>query len=336
MAQKDDLSQIAEQYNDCNEHVDIKKFVEYHRGEIADSTLIQYIRYLSDLDFNPLKETTKIEEFDEWTREKSRSDDKFGKDSHKRNSRDRYRYFSYLALKKYLKARGRKELINKIPTESFEPPKSKKQKIYYNREQIEKLREKAESSDLRLAITLMFYSGLRTYEVLNITPEWFDFFEEGIKITIPPEYAKASRKNIEEEETFLDSRFEDEIKEYIKNHYNADGEYQELYKELEEEEGFEPLIEFVDGSDKGFMDLARERYAMYRELRKLAEKSGINKASRITPHKLRKSFIHHISDDLDLEKVSDLARHGSTDLTKNYYLQQEDEEKLNNYNKAFS
>lgn len=133
---------------------------------------------------------------------------------------------------------------------------------------------------------------------------------------------------------------------FIKEKDEGEDETGESIEVSEVEE--EPLFNFVADSGKDFKALARERYRLTRELQDLAIKCGIDperkddpekekEVDRITPHRLRKGFVHHLyegEDGLSLKRTSNLARHDNTEITDKHYLDIEKEEMRQDYQKV--
>lgn len=338
----DDVNRIIEQYPDSS--VDLEAFAGYWTGEVSDSTIIQYIRYLHALDVE-IEDgklvykfmdypTTDLEEYINLI------SDRVGKEKVRR---ERCKYFSYLALKKYLKALGRTDLVPEKP-QGLSNPDSKRQTFKLSKEKVERIRAAVDSDMDELAVILMFYSGLRSYELLNITAEWIDFEagDDEPDIRIPPEYAKGKKGNPNPEYSFLLPRFKQRLKQYIKQFYDWDGEYEELYKELVDGEDleFKPLFQYQEDEEQVEQKtediLARERWHLTQMLKSYAQEAGLNRWQEVTPHVLRRSFINHTYDQLgDLSITSDLARHDNPQLTDEYYLSREQEERKEAYGEAY-
>lgn len=340
--QDKDLFSIAESLESDNDPIQYQEFAEYHNGEKADGTIVQYLRYLSHLDFNPTLsdpepstvevENFSLSDFKRWATLKAKKRDV---------DTTRFKYNTYVALKSYLEAVGETQKLQKLPqSKQVEKPSSKSPTTYYTEEQVQKMLEAVSenNSQLRQAIIQMFYAGMRSYEILNMKPNWYEFTEnEAIEIEIPSEYAKG-KKTQKPEYCFLPARFKEEIQNYILDQHDTEIEdFQEFIQETDTED-LNYLFDFIGDSDKDFRALARERYHLNKELEKVAEKSGINKAEKISAHRLRKSFIHHIyegdEEGLNLSRTSNLARHSNTDLTDSHYLNIEKRENKQDYQKV--
>lgn len=338
-----DLFAIAESLQSEEDPINYQQFVNYHSDEKSDGTLIQYMRYLSHLDFNPMvndpePSTVEIEnfslsDFKRWATLKAKK---------RQVDTTRFKYNTYVSLKSYLEAMGETKKLRELPeSRNMEKPSSKSPTTYYTEEQIQKILDSVfdNNQQLKLSIIHMFYAGMRSYEILNLKPSWYEFKEdEAIEIEIPAEYAKGKKNNKEPEYCFLPSRFKEEIQNYILAQYEMDKkDFQEFIRETGREE-LQHLFDYIGESDKDFKDLARERYHLNKELEKSAEKSGINKAEKISAHRLRKSFIHHIyegdEEGLNLSRTSNLARHQNTDLTDKHYLNIEKRENKKDYQKV--
>lgn len=339
--QDKDLFSIAESLESDNDPIQYKEFAEYHNGEKADGTIIQYLRYLSKLDFdptvnNPEPSTIEVEnfslsDFKRWATLKAGKQD---------CDNDRFRYYTYLALKNYLEAIGETEKISNLPpSQNIPKPDSTPPSNRYDEEDVKKMLEETDDDQLRLSIIHMFYAGMRSFELLHIKPSWYHFSsKDAIEIKIPSKYAKGKKSSKKPEYCFLPKNFEEDIKDYIKEKNDDGDETGESIEVSEAEE--EPLFSFVSDSDKDFKALARERYWLTKELQDLAIKCGIDpekdkkEVDRITPHRLRKSFVHHIyegEDGLNLSRTSRLARHENTDLTDKHYLNIEKQESKEDY-----
>jgi integrase len=346
MEEDQSILDLVEKYEGKNQHIDFEEFWNYWKGELSDGSIVQYIRYLSHLDFDPTVEDPQpelldedtdfgLEDFKEWSREISRK--RFDKSEGNKNTRDRFQYNVYLALKKYLKAKKENELLEKLPSaNSFDKPTSKDQTIRYSEEQVQKMREVCENTTVDLSIVLMAQSGLRAYEVLNMTAEWLEFKDDRIEIRIPGEYAKGRKNNAKPEHAFLSTEHEQSLKQHIKELYDTDNEYQELLKEISEEGDYRPLFNYIDDSNKTFEDLHKERYQLNRLLKEKAKKAGLNNAESISAHKLRKSFIHEVQGQTnDLSKTAQLARHKDPSTTQEFYLQLDKSEQVETYKEVF-
>lgn len=344
MAGDKDLYEVAEYYDTDSNDIQFDELIEYFKGDISDQSLAQYIRYLGEIDFNPLadqpetsildKDDFDLSDFYEWSREKARK--KFGTSSEKRNSRNRFQYHCYLALRKYLKA-TEPEKVSDLPDSSvFTQPESRRHAVKLSREQVEKMKEEADLK-LETAVTLMFYAGVRSFALLHLTPEWLEFKEDMIEVEIPPEYAKGQKQNRKAERTYLKPEFEELLKNYIKDFYEWEDSYSELVSEMSEKDiEAKPVFNFIEGSEKTYYDLHRERYHLNQQLKELARKSGLNQPEEISSHEFRRAFINEVYDsNKDLAKTSDLARHKSAATTDKFYLNRKEEEKKETYSQAF-
>ena len=340
--QEKDLFAIVESLQSEEDPINYQQFAEYHSNEKADGTLIQYMRYLSNLDFNPMVkkpepstvdiENFSLSDFKRWATLKAKK---------REVNTTRFKYNTYVALKNYLEAMGETEKLRELPeSRQINKPSSKSPTTYYTEEQIQKILETvSDNKQLRLSIIHMFYAGMRSYEILNLKPSWYEFKEnEAIEIEIPAEYAKGKKNNKEPEYCFLPSRFKEELQNYILSQHDTDTEdFHDFIRETDREE-LQHLFDFIEDGDKDFKALARERYHLNKELKEVAGKSGINKAEKISAHRLRKSFIHHIyegnDEGLNLSRTSNLARHQNTDLTDKHYLNIEKRENKDDYQRV--
>lgn len=345
----DDLNEIADDYTGEKYQpvkADLHSFVNYYKGDLAKGSIIQYLRFLAELDFDPLAEKPEpkeididdfhLDQFQRWTRKKSRT--KFGTSDGKSNSRHRYQYLSFLSLKKYIKSQKPKLLQYLPESRSFTKPTSQKHTLKYTEDQIQDMMMAVSNNrKLFLGITLMYYGGMRSFELLHLTPEWLEFKEERIEVEIPPEYAKGQKENREKEFTFVKKLYEQDLKKYILDHYDYDGSYEDLVENLSDQEEFEPVFNFAEDTEKTYQDLMRERHHLNQKLKDAAQRAGLNQADEFSSHKLRRSFIHKVYDSSnDLSRTAQVARHSKPNTTEEFYLQRDKEERFDTYREAFS
>lgn len=327
-----DMDELAEAQQSEDSPLDYSKFVSHWKGEISRGTIAQYMYYLNYVDFELNEENIKA--FGEWAIQKSKQE--FGESDEDRNKRYRMRYYTYLALKKYLKAIQPHLTQHLPPTQEVTKPRIGKKDTRYSRDQVERLVNQASNQKLELSIILMAYSGLRSYELLHLQPSWLEFKQDRIEIEIPPQYAKGDRKNAESQYCYLKPIYEDQIKNYIKSCYDQYESFSNLTERIAEDEVDDKhVFNFIDDSEKTFQDLARERYWLNEKLKDVGEKSGVNKAEKLTSHRLRASFIEFIQDSTkDIAKTKNLARHKNIETTGRY-LESSEKEKIETYQKAF-
>ncbi|MFB6213679.1 MAG: tyrosine-type recombinase/integrase [Candidatus Nanohaloarchaea archaeon] len=343
----DDLHELVDYYEEQEKYqpitVYLHGFVNHYKGDLSKGSIVQYLRYLAYLDFDPLDENpepedVKIEDFhldrlQEWTRAKARK--RFGESGEKLNSRNRFAYMTYLALKKYLKMADPSLLPYLPDSEQFEKPYSQPKTIYYSETQIQDLMMASENRKVFLSIALMYYAGLRSYELLHLTPEWLEFKTDRIEIEIPPKYAKGQKNNQTSEITFLKKIYGEDLKQHIKDQHNYDGDYHQLVSQLVDQESFQPVFNYKENSQKSYRELMKERYELNQKLKETAKKAGFNKAEKISSHKLRRSFIRKVYDSTkDLSRTAQVARHKSPETTQQY-LHLDKEEQLETYQEAF-
>lgn len=312
----EDLKSIIDDYKDkTTDEIDLEAFVRYWTPELSKGTLVQYIRYLSKVDFELTEDN--LEAFDSWARTKA-DHIEFSTKEEDINTRSRFTYNTYLALRKYLKSTDEDQKIQALSTE-VKKPQSESRTNYFAEDQVQKLIDTASQPRDELAIILMFYSGLRSYELLNLTPEWLEFRESEILIEIPSEYAKGRRQNPNSEMAVLKPGYGEKLKQYIKDQYSFSGEYSQLYKELAEgEKEFQTLFNFKENTAKSFQDLWKERYYINKMLKEALKRAEINK-DKISAHDLRRSYMHHTYNNLnDLSKTAQLARHEDPQITQEY------------------
>jgi hypothetical protein len=83
MEEDQTILELVEKYEGRNQYIDFEKFWSYWKGELSDNSIVQYLRYLSNLDFDPTSDDPQpdildedsdfqLEDFKEWCREVSR------------------------------------------------------------------------------------------------------------------------------------------------------------------------------------------------------------------------------------------------------------------------
>ena len=65
-----DLHKIADSYD--NEYIDFKKFVNYYKGDKSENTIVTYMSFLGQINFNSEK-TGNLEIFDNWARRRTKT-----------------------------------------------------------------------------------------------------------------------------------------------------------------------------------------------------------------------------------------------------------------------
>jgi len=348
------ICEIIKNYDE-NHHLDFQAFLSYYRNDLSKSSIIQYARYLQYIDFDPTAENPEpdIEVFEQQDKNFQLSDYKYWAVKKLRQTtdqdidRDRWIYTTYLAIKRYLEAIGREELKKELPEpKEIKKPQNNKQTFRLSEEQIEKLISAADTEDLRLAIILMAYSGLRISEVLQLRPDFLEYQEERVEILLDPKYLKGREKIDTTDTAFLDKKYAPALKEHIKSTYKWGGRYKSLREDIADKNlkprpiiNLHPELKEKVTSDelfeKTFSQLHRERQKSNSTLKKTARRAGINKYDKVTCHTLRRSFIHQIQDTVgDLNRTSQLARHSEIESTRQY-LELEKAEMAKTYDQVF-
>jgi integrase len=363
--QDESLDSIFEDYADhqSDNYIDFEKFLAHYRGDLSKNTLVTYGRALKFMDFDPSSDSPKPECLDEdekekfdigqfeslWARRKMK--EVVGKGQGKRPTRNRQAYLCWLGLKKYFKAIGEADKIDELPSsDEFNNKKSsggsskKKdednnsyEKVRLKEHQVRKMMDAADEK-IEAVLICLYFGGMRSFELLNTTHSWFDFTkEEKIKVRIPAEYAKGKRGNRDSESLLIKKEFQEELQNFIlKVHGCEEKDYKEFLKENEDSKY---LFNFKKETEKNFKDLVTERWRLWEELRYVAnEKTSLDKeyAENLSSHDFRGSHIERVYDTIkDLKKTASVARHGSSETTEKYYLQEDKEEKLDTYKQAF-
>lgn len=293
-------------------------------------TVIQNIRYLAWWS-EPFTKRN-VRNVVDWAQDEaaSRFDDQ--------NSRNRFVYNLYLAVKHYIQAMGEKQLIGEDLPDSRDVPKpsANPNTTRFTEDQVQRMMAQASTEELRLAIACMFYGGMRSAEIFACTAEWFAFESKAVEVEIPAEHAKGRQDGDPEPEwAYLPTDYANALKQYIKQQYGWDGEYADLYAELADEDQhgeFWTLFNFGDNlpesEEKSLKRIRNERYHLDKKLKQMAKKAGINDWDDITPHSLRRSSIFHIYDkNKDLNKTAEVVRHKDPKVTRHYLRLDKEQQK---------
>ena len=358
------ITEIFEDYADyqSDDYIDFEKFLGHYRGDLSKNTLVTYGRALKFIDFDPSFDSPQPECLDEdeqkkfnlsqfeslWARRKMK--EVVGQGKGKRATRNRQAYLCWLGLKKYFKAIGEAEKIDELPSsDDFDDKKSsggssKKKdeddsyvKVHLEEKQVREMIDAADEK-MEAALICLYFGGMRSFELLHAKHDYFDFTKSGeISVRVPSEYAKGRRGNRESENLIIKKEFQEKLQNYIlKVHGCEEKDYKEFLKENEDSKY---LFNFKKETEKNFKDLVTERWRLWEELRYVAnEKTSLDKeyAENLSSHDFRGSHIQRVYDTIkDLKKTASVARHGSSETTEKYYLQEDKEEKLDTYKQAF-
>lgn len=263
------------------------------------------------------------------------------------NSYANFRYHSYLAVRTYLKAKGREDLANLLPdTEEIGKPDTNPRTSHLTKEEVRQLLEETDDEDAELIILLGFYCGLRIQEILQLKVDWIKFppeeeeygyielpkwvtkEDEEQKVYFGEKLFKHLKRKLEEIEQLQVDEKEEIILLNLQDDEILKGRKAEIRVEEERIEAIDLLNEIVDEmADKDRID-EKQTDDNLREF-----KHG---GRDLTPHVLRHSFLRYIRDstDLKLERVKEQARHSSIETTM-IYLEEGDKEKKEDYKKAF-
>lgn len=355
------ITEIFEDYADyqSDDYLDFDKFLEHYRGDLSKNTLVTYGRALKFIDFSPSSDSPQPECLDKdeqekfdlsqfeslWSKRKMK--DVVGKGQGKRATRDRQAYLCWLALKKYFKAVGEAGKIDDLPPSSeFDNKKSDADgssqdddsytKVRLSEHQIREMMDAAEEK-MEAALICLYFGGMRSFELLNARHNWFDFTKEGrISVRVPAEYAKGQRGNRSAETLYIKKEFQEKLQGYILKVHSC--EEQDYKKFLKETEDGKYLFNFKQQTEKNFKDLVTERWRLWEKIREIADNTGIDEdyAENLSSHDFRGSQIERVYDaSKDLKKTASVARHGSSETTERYYLQEDEQEKINTYREAF-
>ncbi len=162
------------------------------------------------------------------------------------------------------------------------PKKEKKLPEVLTKEEVKKLLNCADTKKSRLIISLIYSSGLRVSEIVNLRPQDLNFEESSGWV----------RKGKGSKDRFfiLSESLSSELKEYLKKKSNK----------------------YVFSKEKPLTTRNIQKI-----VKKVREKSGINK--KITPHTLRHSYATHLLENgTDIRLIQSLLGHSSLNTTQIY------------------
>ncbi|MEZ0346667.1 MAG: site-specific tyrosine recombinase/integron integrase [Infirmifilum sp.] len=190
-------------------------------------------------------------------------------------------YTAGVALKRFLEFIGKEDALK-----NFELPKREKRlPRYLEPDEVKKMLDAAENTRDRLILLLLFTTGLRVAELVNIRKSDVDLEKHTIRVK-----GKGSKER------------------YV---YFSPTATELLKKQLEESNS-----EWLFPSSKN--PLSHIHYTtVERTLSALARKAGLNK--RVTPHLLRHTFATlSLANGLDIREIQELLGHSNLNTTQVY------------------
>lgn len=326
------------------------KFKEYINqlknsdNSYSTDTVVNYIRYLEKIDFDPLsskpcpdiyKEGTSfhLSQFLDYAEKKANQ-----RGFESSNSKVRFKYFLYIALRNYLEALDEDEKIEELPpSRKLQKPSSEPPVQAPEERHVKKLIKNEEDLDYQFAYQLLFYGGLRISEILEMKASWLTFDEDYIKIRIPGEKAKGSKQDVKPEHVFIPKKLSDDVKQQIKRKYDRNNDFEQLWDEIqtgEKEDLY--LVEIIEDSEKSFREVHNAKQRFNRRLEKTAKEAEISWSEDFSSHRFRKGFVHKMKKKYGLSDAKELARHKSPETTQNHYLKTELEERGSKVEEAWS
>lgn len=187
------------------------------------------------------------------------------------------------------------EILNEEIGKIRIPKKEKRLPEVLSKDEIKKLLDSAETKKSRLIISLLYSSGLRVSEVVNLKPQHIDF-EEKIGWV---RKGKGSKDRM----FILSEQLGKEIQNYLKKRNNT----------------------YVFSKDKPLTTRNLQKIVKHTK-----QKAGINK--KVTPHTLRHSFATHLLEaGNDIRIIQALLGHASLNTTQIYtHLSSEQFKKVQN------
>jgi integrase/recombinase XerD len=188
--------------------------------------------------------------------------------------------FSYLAI------------LGKDPTIGIKRPKKDKRiPIVLTKEEVLKLFEFAQTTKSKLIMQLLYSSGLRVSELVNLKPQDFDFNENTGWVR--------QGKGKKDRMFILSEKLSKKLKKFIDKRVNSSSDGESTWKYL----------------------FSKDKPLTTRNIQKIvqlaATNAGINK--EVHPHTLRHSFATHLLDKgVDIRKIQVLLGHSSIATTQLY------------------
>lgn len=232
--------------------------------------------------------------------------------SEKSETRIRQNYFVFLALQNYLKATGKKDLLQYLPDKSeVKKPKTSIHDKSFPEEDLDRLLSVCSDNQLKMFMKLLYYSGLRVTESLLIQPSWFDFEKKKPAEIIIPNTITKSRT---QQTVLLSAKICKELQSYIKDKGFKDNDY---------------LFEFIEKKTKrkNYSLLDRERLLVILLYRKLCKKANLMKyAKSLSSHCFRHSYAQNLRQQgFDLPEIQRLMRHSNVSTTMCYISPQNEQ-----------
>ena len=174
------------------------------------------------------------------------------------------------------------EILNKEFNKVKIPKKEKTLPETITKEEVQKLINSTETKKSRLIISLLYSSGLRVSEIVNLKPEDIDFEQNIGKVR----KGKGSKDRM----FIISNSLNKDINSYLKKRNNK----------------------YVFSKDKPLTTRNIQKIVKHAR-----EKTGINK--RVTPHTLRHSFATHLLEQgTDIRIIQSLLGHSSLNTTQIY------------------
>lgn len=174
-------------------------------------------------------------------------------------------------------------ILKKDPTQNIKRPKKEKRlPEVLNKDEIDAVIKAAETKKSELMIRLLYFTGLRVSELVNLKAEYVDFEQSQIRVI---------GKGNKERRVLLPEGIKEKLKNYIENHQNQ---------------------AYLLSKDKPLTPRNMQKI-----LTKIAKKLELKK--KLTPHKLRHSFATHLLESgTDIRTIQVLLGHENLSTTQIY------------------
>lgn len=343
-----------------NDYLSYAKYL-YQRGRSEGSpsisTIKQKFSYLSN--YNLEAEDLDIEDLFRGDEEQGEAEmglvhEEAVSRGHSGNSYTSFVYNSYLAIRAYLKAKGRKEQLSQLPdTEEFTKPDKVPRRHYISQEQVELLAEQVEKNESyglqeELVILLGFYSGMRIAGILQTKKGWIHLVGEKADqrgmIELPGQVTKSGDAEVINFNRRISQKVDTRIKQ-IEDEAESSQAFlidlinREVFVKEDQLKTEERIAKERDQAIKFLDDLTDQITEAdieddYEPGNTTFEEFADNDGPNLTPHVLRHSFLQHVDQAKGFEAAFKLGRHEEIETTK-LYLRSKQHEIGNLYEKIF-
>lgn len=235
------------------------------------------------------------------------------------NARKRLSYSIFRAMKLYLIATNQKPLLKiLVENEEIKSPKSYVKKGHFNQSEFDIFISFVTDIQQKMVFELMFYTGGRVNEILNmkLSDAWIPNYTNGQTITyeenkvfelILPIGTSKTDTNSPQKLFISNQKFIKDFVEYLNTIHNSKYLFQ-LHPSL--------------NPTKTYVDIAKEKNILMQVIHSIVKKPGLSQfnGKEMSIHSFRRSFINNIYNKFnkDIVFTKDLARHSDISVTGRY------------------